>query len=133
QALQLIPPMCRDRRVRMHGKAVHTHTPRTGELWRLPLVATASANAPNLLAGLLPEGYALLDRGRHGAGERWFVVELGVISGGHTGVHACLQISQPTQLTDDKGARATRILVSALIIASATSALGASSRHIGVI
>jgi len=41
EALHLIPPMRWDRRVRMHGKAVHTRTPRTGELWRLTLVAKA--------------------------------------------------------------------------------------------
>src|SRR5215831_18502286 len=41
EALHLIPPRRWDRRVRLHGKAVHTRTPRTGELWRLTLVATA--------------------------------------------------------------------------------------------
>src|SRR5262249_24147061 len=101
EALHLIPPRRWDRRVRMHGKAVHTRTPRTGELWRLTLVATACANAPDLLAGPLPTGDALLHGSRHGAGERGCVVAQRIIPGGHGGLHARLQISEPTQRTDD--------------------------------
>src|SRR6516225_12446915 len=44
---------------------------------------------------------ALLNRSRHGAGELRSGVTQGIIPGGHGGLHARLQIAEPTQLTDD--------------------------------
>ena len=69
RALQLIPPMRRNRRVGVEGKAVDTGTPRTGEPGGLALCAKARADAAHLLAGPCPEGDALLHGGGHGAGE----------------------------------------------------------------
>src|SRR5215472_11385618 len=69
EAFQLIAAMGWNLRVGMQGKALDAGTARTGEAWRLTLVAKAGTQAPDLLARPLPKGDALLDRGGHGAGE----------------------------------------------------------------
>src|SRR5439155_3958290 len=56
------------------------------------------------LASPLATGDALLHRGRHGARERRLVVPQRIIPGGQGGLHAGLQIPQPTQRTDDASA-----------------------------
>src|SRR5262249_7383976 len=47
------------------------------------------------------KGDALLHGSRHGAGELWFVVAQRIIPGGYRSLNARLQISEPTQHTDD--------------------------------
>jgi hypothetical protein len=111
QALPLLPPMRRKLRRRVERNAVHTGTARTAEPWRLTLVAPARAAAPALVAGPLPTGDALLDRGRQGAGERRLVVPQWLIPRGHGGLHARRQGAQvaqraehaPTALLDPGG------------------------------
>src|SRR5436309_7382009 len=93
--------MRRNRRVGVQGKAVHTGTAGSRQGGVFPLVAKPRADAPDLLAGPLPKGDALLHGSRHGAGELGFVVAQRIIPGGHGGIQARLQISEPTQLTDD--------------------------------
>src|SRR6516162_11288133 len=93
--------MRRNRCVGVHGKAVHTGTAGSRQGGVFPLVAKPRADAPDLLAGPLPKSDAVLDRSRHGAGELRSGVAQGIIPGGHGGLHARLQISAPTQLTED--------------------------------
>src|SRR5262249_18912879 len=95
---KVTPPMRQNCRVGVQRKAVDTGAARPRELGRLPLVAKPGADAPDVLPGPVPEGDALLHRGRHGAGELWCRVTQGVIPGGHGGLQARLQIPQPTQL-----------------------------------
>src|SRR5262249_15018001 len=101
QALQLIAAMRRNRRVGVHGKALHTGAVRPREPGRLSLRAKARAEAPYLLARPLPPGEALLHRGRHGAGELGGGVAQGVIPGGHRGFHTRFQRAQPAARADD--------------------------------
>jgi len=54
-----------------------------------------------VLSSSFSKSDALLDRSRHGAGELRSGVAQWIIPGGHRGLHARLQISEPTQLTDD--------------------------------
>src|SRR5690242_12219916 len=79
--------MSRDLRVSMERKPVDTGAVWTREPWRLVFSAKARANAPDLVAGPLPEGEALLHRGRHGAGELRGGLAQGIIPGGHGGLH----------------------------------------------
>src|SRR5437867_13004263 len=69
ELFQLIPPMRRNRRVGVQRKAVDTGAARPCEPGRLTLVTTSGADAPDVLPGPVPEGDAVLDRRRHGAGE----------------------------------------------------------------
>src|SRR5438105_3152111 len=82
ELFQQVPPVRWDRGVRVQGKAVHAGTARTGEPWRLTLVAKACAEAPHGLASSLSTGDALLHGGRHGARERRLVVPERLIPGG---------------------------------------------------
>src|SRR5215831_17493309 len=101
ELFQLIPPMRRNRCVGMQRKPVDTGTPRPSEPWRLALRAKTRADTAYVLPGPVPEGDALLHRSRHGAGELRGGIAQGVIPGGHGGLHARLQVAQPTQRTDD--------------------------------
>jgi hypothetical protein len=69
QALQLVAPMGGDLGVGVAGKPVDAGTAGTGECWCRARVAKACAYAPDLLTGPLAKGDALLDGGRHGAGQ----------------------------------------------------------------
>jgi hypothetical protein len=64
-------------------------------------VAKPRADAPDLLASPLPKGDTLLHRSGHRAGELRRIVAQGIISRGHGGIDACLQVSQVAQCTDD--------------------------------
>ncbi len=66
-----------------------------------PSRAKPRADAPDLLAGPLPKGDALLHGGRQGTGEFGRVITQGVIACGRSRVNARLQVSQPTQHADD--------------------------------
>src|SRR5438128_7502532 len=101
QALQLIAPVRRNLGVGVEGKPVDTGAARTSEPGRLVRIAKARADAAPVLSSSFSTGDALLDRSRHGAGELWCGVAQGIIPGGHGGIHARLQIAEPTQLTDD--------------------------------
>jgi hypothetical protein len=85
----------------MQGKALYAGTAGTSECWRLALVAKPRAEAPDLLAGPLLKGDALLYGGRQGTGEFGRVITQGVIACGRSRVNARLQVSQPTQHADD--------------------------------
>jgi hypothetical protein len=80
---------------------VHTGTARSRECRPFSFIAKARADAAHLLSSPFPKGDALRDRSRHGARELGRVVEQRIIRGGHGGIHARLQISQPTQRADD--------------------------------
>jgi hypothetical protein len=67
----------------------------------LALGAKARANAPDLLAGPLANGEALLHGGDHGAGEFGGVIDQRIIAGRHRGIEARVQVSQAAQCTDD--------------------------------
>src|SRR5262245_2364011 len=101
ELFQLIPPVRWDRSVGVERKPVNTGAARTREPWRLALSAKARADATHVQAGPFPTSDAVLDGGRHGAGELWCGVTEGIIPGGHGGLHARLQIAQVTQLPDD--------------------------------
>src|SRR5262249_30479032 len=101
ELFQLIPPMRRNRRVGVEGKAVHTGTARTGQPWRLALSAKARADAAHLLAGSFTPSDAVLNRRRQGPSELRCGVAQGVIPGGHGGLQARLQVAQGAQLTDN--------------------------------
>src|SRR5262244_2659386 len=58
EAFQLIAAMDWNLRVGMQGKALDAGTARTGEAWRLTLVAKAGIQAPDLLAHPFPQGDA---------------------------------------------------------------------------
>jgi hypothetical protein len=64
QAFQLIAPMRGDLSVGMERKALHTGTAGTGQCGMFPSIAKPRADAPDLLAGSLPKGDALLHGGR---------------------------------------------------------------------
>src|SRR5712691_3852267 len=87
--------------VGMQGKPVDTSTTGTGECGMFPCIAKPRADAPDLLAGPLPKGDALLDGGRQGTGQLGRVITQGVIACGRSRVNARLQVSQPTQRADD--------------------------------
>src|SRR5215471_15691038 len=93
--------MRRNRRVGVEGKPIDTSAARTCEPWRLALRAKARADTAHVLSSSFPEGDALLDRRRHGAGELWGGVAQGIIPGGHEGLQARFQVAQPAELTDD--------------------------------
>ena len=61
ELFQLIPPMCRNRRLRVEGKPMYTGAARPRKPRGLALVAKACANAAHVLAGPVPESDALLD------------------------------------------------------------------------
>ena len=61
--------MRRNLRIGVQGRAVYTGTAGACECRAFPSIATTRADAAHLLPGALPKGDALLDRGRHGAGE----------------------------------------------------------------
>src|SRR5262249_1585488 len=69
ELFQLIAAMGRDLGVGMQRKAVDTGAARPREPGRLTLVTKSRADAPDVLPGPVPEGDAVLDRSRHGAGE----------------------------------------------------------------
>jgi len=64
-------------------------------------VAKPCAKTPDLLAGPLAEGNALLHRGGHGTGQLRRVVKQGIISRGHGGVDARFQVPELPQCADD--------------------------------
>jgi hypothetical protein len=82
-------------------KPTDTGAARTRECGTFPCIPKARANPSHLLSGPFPKGDALRDGGGHGASELGRVVEQGIIACDHGGVDACLQVSQPTQHTDD--------------------------------
>ena len=87
--------------VGVQRKPVDTGTAGARQRGALTLGAKAGANAPDLLAGPLPTGKALRDRGGQGAGEGGLVDHERIIPRGHGGVAARLQVSQVAQRTDD--------------------------------
>jgi hypothetical protein len=84
--------MRRDLGVGVQQKALHAGTAGPRALWRRVRVAKPRAKAPHRLARPLATGNALLHRGGQGAGERRGGVAQGVLSSGHRGVRARLQI-----------------------------------------
>src|SRR5262249_36098984 len=101
EAFQLIAAMDWNLRVGMQGKALDAGTARTGEAWRLTLVAKAGTQAPDLLAHPFPQGDALRNRGRQGPGERGCVLHQGVRAGRHRRVAPRFQVSQVPEFAHD--------------------------------
>ena len=90
QAFQLIAPMRGDLSVGVERKALHTGTAGTGQCGMFPSLAKPRADAPDLLAGPLPKGDALLHGGRHGLGQLRRVITQGGIACGRRSVEARL-------------------------------------------
>jgi hypothetical protein len=100
ELFQLIAAMGRDLRVGVEGKAVDAGATRPREPGRLTLVTKSGADAPDVLAGPVPDGDAVLDGGGQGAGELRGGVAQRIIPGGHGGLQARLQIPQPAERAD---------------------------------
>ena len=80
---------------------MHTGTAGARQGGALAFVAKARANAPHLLPGPLAKGNALLDGGRHGAGELGVVLAHRIVARGHHVLGARFQIPELAQLADD--------------------------------
>jgi hypothetical protein len=94
QAFQLISPVRGDLGVGVQGKPVDTGTTGTGACGMFPCIAKPRAKAPDLLAGPLPKGDALLDGGRYGTGQLGGVIDQRIIPRGQGVVETHLQIPE---------------------------------------
>jgi hypothetical protein len=91
----------RDLGVGVHRKPLHAGTVGACQHGRLARAAKARAEAPDLLARPLPEGDALLHRGRQGTGERGCVLHQGIIACRHRRVATRFEVPQRAELADD--------------------------------
>src|SRR5712691_6749479 len=93
--------MRRNLSIGVQGKAVHTGTAGSFACRASPASPKPEPMRRTFLPSAFPKSDALLDRGRHGAGEFGFVVEQRIIPGGHSCVNSRFQVSQPAQPADD--------------------------------